>query len=284
MTTKVRVRWTGAAGIELVHQGRALLLDPYLSRPGKWECFFGRPRARADAIDRYLKELKEPKELKELPAEVAAVAVGHTHLDHALDIPELSRRYEGALLGSSSLDTLLRMHGLEGRVRVCRGGDRVDIEPGISVTMIPSRHGLVFFGRVPYPGEIDGSKMLPLKASDYRLGDMFMISVEIGGTVFLQVGSANFIPEQIEGRRCDVLLLCVPGWRKIPGYPERLIDMVQPKMVIPFHYDDFSAPMPADMRAPSLPGQGVKAFLQRIAGRVPGLEVRVPATYEALEI
>jgi hypothetical protein len=150
--------------------------------------------------------------------------------------------------------------------------------------MIPSRHGLVLFGRVPYPGEIDGSKTPPLRANDYRLGDMFMISVEVESTVFLHVGSANYIPEQLEGRRCDVLFLCVPGWRNTDGYPDRLVDMVQPKLVIPFHHDDFSAPMPADMRAPSLPAQGMKAFLQSLSGRIAGLEVRELATYETLEV
>ncbi len=274
----VRIRWIGAAGVELVHGNRAVLIDPYLSRPGKRECFFGRPRARPEAIEGYLHELRA------LPAEVSAVVVGHTHLDHALDIPELCAHYEGALLGSASLDTLLSMHGRAGRVQVCRGGERVEIEPGVYVTMIPSRHGLVVFGRVPYPGEIDSTKTLPLRASDYRHGDVFAVLVELGGTRFLHLGSANFIPEQMEGVGCDVLFLCVPGWRKIDGYPERLVDLVRPSLVVPFHHDDFSAPLPADRRARSLPAQGMKAFLQRLSGGVAGLEVKTPATYEALEV
>lgn len=51
----VSVRWTGAAGLEISHEGAAYLMDPDVARPGKTAVFFKRllqqlachaPRAR----------------------------------------------------------------------------------------------------------------------------------------------------------------------------------------------------------------------------------------------
>jgi glyoxylase-like metal-dependent hydrolase (beta-lactamase superfamily II) len=167
----VSVRWTGAAGLEFTHEGKTWLIDPYLSRVGKASVFFGRPQADREKISRYLDTL---------PGKLQAVVVGHTHLDHALDIPEILRRFPVPLVGSGSLETLMALHGMPGKVAVCKERTRVDLPGGASVTMIPSLHGLVLFGRAPYAGEIEPGQKPPLKASHYRHGRVFNIRLEIG--------------------------------------------------------------------------------------------------------
>ncbi|MBW2598663.1 MAG: MBL fold metallo-hydrolase [Deltaproteobacteria bacterium] len=210
----VKIRWTGAAGVEFTEGGKTVLIDPYHSRPGKFESFFGRPKPKPDVIDRYLERL---------PGRLS-------------DIPEFAKRLECPLIGSNSLETLMAMYGKPGIVTVCKGGERVELPGGAAVTMIRSRHGLVLFGKVPYTGEINPENRLPMKASDYRLGDVYMPKLEMGGVVFMHAGSANFIESEVEGHRCDVLFMCVPGWTKIPEYCNRLPEILQPKVIIPFHY------------------------------------------------
>src|SRR6056297_2112947 len=162
----ITVRWLGAAGLELITGHQAVLIDPYLSRPGKGRIALGRLSSNPTAVSRYLEGLD---------AAVAAIVAGHTHFDHALDIPALAARVDRcAVLGSRSLDTLFRIQGMPDRVTVCRPNREIRVSDNIRVTMIPSAHGRVVLGRVPYPGEISPSRRPPLKSAWYRLGDMYM--------------------------------------------------------------------------------------------------------------
>jgi L-ascorbate metabolism protein UlaG (beta-lactamase superfamily) len=269
----VSVRWTGAAGIEFTHSDRVILIDPYLTRPGKIEVFFKRVRPKVDVVNRYLQGLT---------GKLSAIIVGHTHFDHALDIPVFAQHLDGLLVGNSSLEALMAMHGMPGRVTVCKGRERVQLFGGAAVTMIPSVHGLVAFGRIPSSGEINPTGRLPLKSSEYRHGTVFMTKLELDGKVFMHAGSANFIESELHGHSCDVLCMCVPGWRKVPGYTTRLLQIVKPKIIVPFHYDDFSAPISLNMKAPTLPLQDVAGFLKRISESAPDAEIRKARLFEAM--
>ena len=269
----VSVRWTGAAGLEFTYEGKTWLIDPYLSRVGKMTMFFGRPQADREKISRYLETL---------PGELQAVIVGHTHFDHALDVPEILSRFPVPLVGSESLETLMSLHGMPGKVAVCSERTRLDLPGGASVTMIPSLHGLVFFGRAPYAGEIEPWQRMPLKASHYRHGHVFIPRLEVGGKSFLHVGSANLIDGELEGQTCDVLFLCLPGWNSIPNYHGRILSRVKPKIVVPFHFDDFSAPLSKDFRTPFLPLRSEKHFLDKIAEEAPDAQIVYTDLYKPL--
>jgi len=268
----VHVRWTGAAGIELTHKGQTILIDPYHSRPGKLELVFMPLKPKAVAVEKYLDKL---------PGKLSAIIIGHTHFDHALDVPEFAKHFDGSLIGSKSLEALMRMHGFSERVVVCSGGERVELFEGAAVTMIPSRHGLVVLGRVPYPGEIDPLGKPPLKASRYRLGTVFMPKVELGGKIFMQAGSANFLESELKGHDCDVLFMCVPGWKKVPEYTTRFLQMVRPKAIVPFHYDDFSVPLRRRTKTPNLPLLYMQRFLRRILESAPDAEIRLLQPFES---
>ena len=269
----VSVRWTGAAGLEFTHNGQTILIDPYHSRLGKLKVFFGRLTPNILAIESYLEKL---------PGELSAIIVGHTHFDHALDIPKFSRQFDGPLVGNSSLETLMAMHGMPGRVIVCEGSKRIELPGSAAVTMIPSVHGLVAFGRAPYPGEIDRTRRVPLRAREYRHGVVFMPKVEMGGKVFMHAGSAGLVESELDGHHCDVLFMCVPGWKKIPEYFTRLLEIVKPKIIVPFHFDDFSTPLPSNMKAPTLPFVDLTGLLKRIRQSAPDIEIRLAQPFETM--
>jgi L-ascorbate metabolism protein UlaG (beta-lactamase superfamily) len=159
----------------------------------------------------------------------------------------------------------------------------VDLPGGASVTMIPSLHGLMLFGRAPYPGEIEPGQRPPLKASAYRHGHVFNILLEMGGTSFLHVGTANLIDGELDGQTCDVLFLCMPGWNMIQNFHGRILSRVRPKIVIPFHFDDFSAPLSQDHRAPSVPWRSERRFLDRIVEEAPDARIVYPALFQPME-
>src|SRR5215210_4180840 len=106
------VEWLGVSGYRLTYEGRALYIDPYFTRVPL--SYLIRRRAALpdrETIDRFLPANEE----------VVGVLVGHTHWDHAVDAPEIARRYDCNAYGSSSLGALMRLHGLAGRA--------VEVEP-----------------------------------------------------------------------------------------------------------------------------------------------------------
>jgi L-ascorbate metabolism protein UlaG (beta-lactamase superfamily) len=269
----VKVRWTGAAGLEFTDERKTILIDPYHSRAGKYEIFFGRMRPKADRVRRYIEELERA---------LSSVIIGHTHFDHALDIPEVAKYLRGPLIGSRSLAALMALHDKGDSVTVCEKGERIELPGEAAVTMLPSRHGLVFFGRIPYRGEIDPKGRLPLRAQDYRLGDVYMPKLEMGGIVFMHAGSANFIESELEGHRCDVLFMCVPGWNKVPEYCTRFLEIVRPEVIVPFHFDDFSLSLPSNGKVRGLPFRDMSGFIDRVSNGAPHAEIRLVKPLEPI--
>ena len=172
----------------------------------------------------------------------------------------------------------MEISGLSGRTRVCSGQEKVVLENGASVTMIPSLHGLVVLGRVPYPGDISQELSLPLRARDYRLGDMFMPKLEIGGITIMHAGSANCRASELDGHGCDVLFMCVPGWKKSREYTTTLLEILKPEVIVPFHFDDFTAPINGG-RLPMLPFTDMAGFQEEIRSVLPKTKIRMPLPY-----
>ncbi|MBF0236838.1 MAG: MBL fold metallo-hydrolase [SAR324 cluster bacterium] len=258
------IKWLGTAGLELQYNEQIVLLDPYLSRLNKWKVAFCKLHPDTNKITRYLGQL---------PSSPSALIVTHTHFDHVLDIPSLLPHIQGPVVGSDSLATILEMVEAYDRVTICHGNETLALTNDITVTMIRSRHGLVILGRVPYPGEnIPAS--LPWRTRDYRHGLVFIPKIVMPELTLMAVSSAHFIPETLEGHRCDVLFLCVPGWKRVAEYPEKLIEIVQPQVVIPIHFDDFTKPVQG--KTPLLPKQDLEGFSAKIRKSFPKIDLKIP--------
>jgi L-ascorbate metabolism protein UlaG (beta-lactamase superfamily) len=261
----VNVRWLGTAGVELIHNGQAILIDPYLSRPSIWDILFTPLLPRKDIIEWYLGSIE---------GKVRAVVVGHTHFDHALDIPEIAHRLDCTILGGISLDALLDISGLPGKTTICHPQEQIVLSDKATLIMIPSVHGLVITRLLHLKGNIDRALRPPLRANQYRLGDMFALKITIGGVVFLHIGSAGFLGNELEGHRCDVLFLCVAGWKSSAGYPERVIEIAQPSCVVPIHFDNFSKPLFPGQECPVMKFADLEGFTRHVRMSHPGVEVR----------
>jgi L-ascorbate metabolism protein UlaG (beta-lactamase superfamily) len=269
-----KVRWTGAAGIEFVTDQGVILIDPFFSRLGKFQTFFQQVSPRTDALDKYMESL---------PSKLAGIIAGHAHLDHALDIPYLVQKSGCKIIGSNSLDVLFKIHGLQDCVTICEDSKELELSNDISVTMIPSVHGKVIMGRIPFPGEIDPDKKLPLKARDYKHGRVFIPKITIGGITFMHVGTADYVESWLDGHTCDIMFMCVPGWKRKKGYTSKMIDLVKPKIVVPFHFDDFSRPISKTGKPPLLPFQDMSGFVSEIKKNAPEVKIVFPKINSGME-
>ena len=267
----VNVCWTGAAGLEFTFEGQTILVDPYYTRISLLNIFSGKVHPNL----RLIKKIKEKK------GDVTAIIAGHTHFDHVMDIPGFAAGSNCKVIGSESLDTLMTLLNMKDRTIVCKGNETIQISNVASVEMIPSLHGLVAFGKVPFKGEISELTELPMTAGDYRVGSVFTPLIKIKGTKFLHMGSSGFIESQLENRQCDVVFLCVPGWKKVKNFPERVIELLKPEVIVLFHYDAFYKVH--KKKTPRLMFLGMNDMIKKIKKTSSGIKVIVPELFEIME-
>jgi L-ascorbate metabolism protein UlaG (beta-lactamase superfamily) len=264
------IRWLGTAAHSLRFGGRTLLVDPFVSRPG-----FGsllRPlRPDLRAIERWAPEAD-------------AVVVGHAHYDHLLDAPAIARRTGAVLLGSRSTAKVAVAQGVE-RARVAVAGEHglaAEVGP-FSIELVPSLHAKILLGRsYIFPGEIRHVPRRPLRVHHYRDGGALGVIVRAGDVTVYHNGSADLVDAALEGKRADVLLCGIAGWRYTAGYLERLVRLLSPKLIVPTHYDVFFWPLEEGVRL--LPGVAFERFVEEVGRIAPGTRVLAPGPWEELRV
>jgi L-ascorbate metabolism protein UlaG (beta-lactamase superfamily) len=227
----LEIEWLGVAGYRITYEDATVYLDPYVSRASLRAFLRGRRALPDEALlGRYL---PAP------PGEVAGVLVGHTHFDHAVDVPALCRRDGCTAYGSSSLIQLMRLHGLAGQAVEVVPHEAIELGP-FRATFVPSVHSKLLLGyRVPSDGELTCDHLDALSPNAYRCGQVWGIHLEVAGFSFYHQGSANLLDEEIHVAGVDAFLAGIAGRRFTDSYWERVLGRLQPRVVVASHFDDF---------------------------------------------
>jgi L-ascorbate metabolism protein UlaG (beta-lactamase superfamily) len=77
----------------------------------------------------------------------------------------------------------------------------------------------------------------------YRCGPVYGIRLEIAGISLYHQGSADLDDEQLRRDPVDIFLAGVAGREVTPRYWERVLPKLDPRFIVPTHYDDFFAPL-----------------------------------------
>ena len=230
----LEIVWLGVSGYRLTYEGVSLFIDPYVSR-APLRSFLMRRTTLPDlaVVERYASA----------PGPVAGVLVGHTHFDHAVDAPALARRYGAKAYGSESLVRLMRLHGLGELAVEVTAHEPYELGPFV-VRFVPSRHSKLLFGRkVPMDGPLTCEQLDGLAPSAYKCGAVYGIRVEVAGTALYHQGSANLDDGELRGGPVDVFLAGIAGRSVTPHYWERILPKLDPRVVVPTHYDNFFSPL-----------------------------------------
>jgi L-ascorbate metabolism protein UlaG (beta-lactamase superfamily) len=230
----LEVEWLGVSGYRLTHEGQTLFIDPYLSRVPLRDLLLRR-QALPDpaALDRF----------GGANGEVAGVLVGHTHFDHAVDAPAIARRFGCQAYGSSSLVNLMALHGLAKRAIEVEPYRAYELGPFV-IRFTPSVHSKLLLGlAVPYDGELTCEHLDSLSPGAYRCGQVWGISIEVAGVRFYHQGSANLIDDAVRERGVDVFLAGIAGRNFTRDYWRRILPRLDPRIVVPTHYDNFFRPL-----------------------------------------
>lgn len=246
----LEVEWLGVSGYRISAAGKTLFVDPYLSRVPFADLLRRRSALPDPAmLDRFVRA----------PGEVVGVLVGHTHFDHAVDAPAIARRFGCKAYGSDSLVTLMGLHGLAEQTVEVEPYRTYELGP-FEVSFTPSAHSKLLLGlAVPYDGDLTCEHLDGLTPAAYRCGQVWGISIKVGGVSFYHQGSANLIDEAVRERGVDVFLAGVAGRNFTDDYWQRILPRLDPRVVVPTHYDNFFRPLGqrlefvSDVRLSALP-------------------------------
>lgn len=230
MPAGLEIEWLGVAGYRITYEQQTIYLDPYVSRCSLRTVVRGQPALSDEAaIARWLAPV----------GELCGVLVGHTHFDHAVDVPALCARHGASAYGSSSLVKLMRLYGLGDRAVQVRPHEAFELGP-FTITFVPSLHSKLLLGyRVPADGELTCEHLDALSPGAYRCGQVWGIHIEVAGFSFYHQGSANLIDEEIRHTRVDAFLAGIAGRRFTDDYWTRILGALQPRVVVASHFDDF---------------------------------------------
>jgi L-ascorbate metabolism protein UlaG (beta-lactamase superfamily) len=266
----VRIRWLGTAGHVIETPTTTLLIDPFLSRPSLAR--LAGPIAPDEATVR-----------ARLPARVDAVLCGHSHFDHLLDAPFIAGATGATLAGSGTTCMFARASGVpEAQLVAVPPTGRSFTVGDATIRFVPSLHGRLLFGRVPFPGEVTAPPRLPAPMWHYRMGGAFGILIDVGGLRIYHNGSANLVDAELDGARADVLLVGLAGRKGTRDYLRRLCDALAPQLIIPTHHDAFFAPLDGGLRL--LPGIDLDGFVADARAQAPSATVVTPAYDEPLAV
>jgi L-ascorbate metabolism protein UlaG (beta-lactamase superfamily) len=230
----LEVEWLGVSGYRLSCEGQTLFVDPYLSRVPFCDLLLRR-QALPDpaAIERFVRA----------PGKTVGVLVGHTHFDHAVDAPALARQLDCKAYGSASLVNLMTLHGMPERAVEVDPYTVYELGP-FEVSFTPSVHSKLLLGlAVPYDGELTCEHLDSLSPAAYRCGQVWGITIAVAGIRLYHQGSANLVDEAVRERGVDVFLAGVAGRSFTDRYWQRILTRLEPRAVVPTHYDNFFRPL-----------------------------------------
>lgn len=234
----LELEWLGVSGYRMTFEGVSILIDPYVSRAPLRSLLLRRTALHDSAmIDRHIN----------LPGELAGVLIGHTHFDHAIDAPEIARRFDAKAYGSASLGALMRLHGLADRTVVVEANKTYELGP-FAVRFIRSAHSKLILGRkVPFDGELTCDHLHGLTPGAYKCGQVWGIRIEAAGASFYHQGSADLLDDELPHEPVDFFLAGVAGRSVTKDYWRRILRKLDPATIVPTHYDNFFRPLDAPL-------------------------------------
>jgi L-ascorbate metabolism protein UlaG (beta-lactamase superfamily) len=275
----MKLRWLGTNGFEFRYRGQSILLDPYVTRRmdlicdpaavskyitdvdtgfvpntvdikyGAWSMghkkFAPGPSSSPCPLPYALCKNKQQHEDEMLPEtkrsastpRVETIIIGHSHWDHLADAPEIAKRTGASILGSLTTVNICKSLGVaSSQLKVCEAGDIMEFGD-FTVNVLPSLHKQPML----YPGAYSEVPKKIESIEDFLEGGTFALLFDFCGLRVLNLGSANFIPEALNGLNCDCLLVGISG--RADNFMSELMSCISTKLIIPTHFDYFDTPM-----------------------------------------
>ena len=263
-------RWLGVAGLEFTCAGETLAVDPFLTRPPFWRLWLGRVAPDHALIARHLPRCDH-------------ILVSHSHYDHLMDVPDIARNTGARVYGSTNTCGLLRACAVsDHQIREIHAGDNLTLGSFI-VNVLAARHG---WAPGYSSGRVRSNLHPPLRLRDYVLGEYNSFLIQPPGLRLL-----DWCGVETQGApKADVLFMLPTS---VPGYCDALLTSVQPRLVVPIHWDDLFHPLTKPIRPyyelphwalPPLKRIDLERFKETVQCIAPGTEVLVPEVLQPYDL
>jgi L-ascorbate metabolism protein UlaG (beta-lactamase superfamily) len=259
----MQFRWLGNAGFALMAGGQTLAIDPFFTRPPFLRMFWGRVEPDRALVERCLPACDH-------------VLVTCARWDHFMDVPAVLQKTGARCYGPARACELLRVLRIpEEQIRQVHAGDTFRAGP-FEVHALPADHR-------PNPldwylnGPLRADLQPPLYLCDYRMADR-----HDNLSYWIAVGEESWLLARQYALPAGVLAV-MPFERT--ERLARLLAEVQPRLVIPYHWDDLFRPLSQPMRPLWKPPQmallplqrvDLDHFVQQVTVLAPGVKVLIP--------
>ncbi len=311
----MKIRWLGTNGFEFRHQQKSFLLDPYVTRRMDLICdptkvaryicdtgagfvpstvgmehgarsignkvFAHQQTSSPCPLPYAIGKNKQKHEDEMLPGttrqastqRVDSIIIGHSHWDHLADTPEIARRTGARVIGSATTINICRAMGVpENQLQMCVCGETIkSLE--VTVEILPSLHKQPML----YPGSYNCIPEKIESIADFVEGGTFALLFDFGGFRVLNLGSANFIPEALDGLNCDCLLVGISG--RADNFLSDLMRCIDTKLIIPTHFDYFDTPMEQAGERIS-----IASFIREMRDVAPEVAITIPKPLEWFDL
>lgn len=248
----VRVTFLGVSTLLLDDGETQLMTDGFFTRPSLPRVVSSKIATDEGLVTHVLARVGADR--------VRGLFVAHSHHDHAMDCAFVAKRTGARLYGSASTLNVGRGQGVpEGQMERYRPGEEIQVG-AFHVTVLESRHSPMIWPLERLIGgegeRIDQPLPAPARVWEYKEGGSYDLLVRHGTNKILIKPSANFGPrpdgtqrgDPLKSVRADVVFLGVGSLGKErrrfqEDYYAYTVGKLQPKLVIPIHWDNFFKPL-----------------------------------------
>ena len=283
------VQFTGNTNILISDGKTSILTDGFFTRPGVAKVLWGEV-APDETVIKYCLNRAGIVQLD-------AVIPVHSHFDHAMDSPIVAELTGATLIGSESTANIGRgLNFPEDQMVIVESGVPLQIG-SMKVTLIKGKHW-------PYPDEELGLTLLnreiinpivpPASAFEYFEGASYTIIVEHADASIAIHGSAGYIPNILENYVVDILFISTAGLETMDksyndNFQTHVVDALNPKVIVPIHWDDFFVPLKKGLKSRSLlekllQGMDVKKSFEFVEMRNPDKKMSVLLLWELVNV
>lgn len=287
----VDVRFLGAGGVYVGWGSDAILAGPFFSNPPLSRQLGNMHHDRA-RIAQHLQTVPVGK--------VRAIITGHSHYDHLGDVPVVAGEYAtgAAIYGNQTGVNMLEPYAaLKARTHVIRANDVVDVSDRIRIRAVASDHAPQICRSRRWPCDISNCSLdhpwtTPFESHplrDFCGGETLAYVIDliendaVRYRIYYNDSSPEApmgIPAMSDGISFDLAILCIASYDKVDGYPESLLQAIQPAHVIIIHWEDFFARSEGHWRfVPELTDAKVRRFVERMRSANAGHAFHPPTNH-----
>ena len=230
----VSARWLTVSSVALEDGKNTILFDAAWTRPGLLH-WLGVNPLKSD--EKLVSAILAKNNLNKIDA----VFSSHSHFDHVMDLPVVSKLTGAVFYGDKSSERIVKAYKDPSmKVQIIKAGEKIKVGD-FTITPILRQHPKILHLVDFLPGEVPED--CNLNFWDYHVGDTWFYIIEHPeGNVILDQGSESYTAEvQKIIQKADVLLQGVANRRSDEAIVEGYAKAFKPKFFMPLHFDNFFA-------------------------------------------